>query len=133
MSDLMEAGVFAAARYGQNITGFCDDVPNLSVSRQELLVSEPAFLRNVVAGFAIFAVIDECADGNFCSELWSAADVVIVVIVGDENVIDFVDSGIVSGGDDTVGVADNCYPGQPVSMRRDWSVGRRIRRGLAGR
>jgi len=68
-----------------------------------LLVGEPAVLRDVVGSFSVFAVVDEGADGNAGGELRSSTDV-IVVIMGDENEINFVDAGVVSGCNDAIGI-----------------------------
>ena len=60
-------------------------------------------MRGGVGCFAVFAMIDEGPDGNSCCELWSATDVV-VVIVGDKDEVNFVDAAVVCGGDDAIGV-----------------------------
>jgi len=63
----------------------------------------------VVAGdvrvFAVFSVIEELADGDALDELGNAADVVGME-VGDEQVVDAGDGGVVHGGLDAVGRRD---------------------------
>ena len=88
---------------GKNVAGFGDDVAKFS-RVEKSFVGEPAILRDAVSGFAIFAVVDEGADGNTGGELRSAANV-IVVVVGDEDEINFAETGVVSGGDDAIGIA----------------------------
>jgi len=88
---------------GENVTGFGYDVL-IFASGKELLVGGENFLAEFAGGFAIFSVIDESADGNAFGELRNAADVV-VVIMSDQDKVDFVDTGVVSGGDDALGVA----------------------------
>ncbi len=57
-----------------------------------------------VAGFAIFAVVDKGVYRNAGDQLRETADV-IVVIVGDEHVVDPGEAGSFSDGDDAIGVA----------------------------
>jgi len=53
---------------------------------------------------AIFSVVNKCADGNFRRKLWRAADVV-VVIVRNQHVVNFLDTCIVRRGHDSVRIA----------------------------
>ena len=55
-------------------------------------------MRYGVVGFAIFSMVNECADRNGCGKLGSAAYMVIV-IVGDEDEIDL--AAATTGGYDT--------------------------------
>ena len=87
----------------KNVARLGDDAFVFS-SGKKLPIRQPVFLRDGIGGLAVFAVIDEGVDGNFCRELWGAANVVVVV-VGDEDEVNFVDAGIMNGGDDPVGVA----------------------------
>ena len=87
----------------KNVAGFGDDVAEFS-GVEKRFVGEPAILRDAVGGFAVFAVVDEGAYRNAGGELWSAADM-IVVIVGDEDEVNFFDASIVSSGYDASSVA----------------------------
>ena len=88
--------------YGENVPGLCDDAFIFS-GGQELLIGEPALLCYLVRGFTILSVIDEGADWNPLGELRSAANVVVMVM-GDEDEVDFVNAGIMRSSDDAVGV-----------------------------
>ena len=96
---------------------------------EESFVGEPAILRDAVGGFAIFAVVDEGAYRNDGGELWSAADM-IVVIVGDEDEVNFFDASVVSGGDDASSVAI-VVVGPAGVDEKGLSVGRDEESGLA--
>ena len=62
-----------------------------------------------VAGLAQGAVVDEGSYGDAVDELGNAAGVVDVV-VGEQDIVEVVQSGIFGGGNDTVGIA-SCVAG----------------------
>jgi hypothetical protein len=63
----------------KNVARLGDEV-FVFTSYKKLLVSQPVFLRGGIGCFAVFAVINEGSDWNFRRELWSAANVVVVVV-----------------------------------------------------
>jgi len=102
---------------GDGVSGM-DDAARLAFDGLEI--------RGVVAVggvgvFTVFAMIEELADGDSLDELGDAADV-IDMEMGDEQVIDAGDAGVVHGLLDPAGVA--AVGGGPAGVYEERSAGR---------
>ena len=89
---------------GEGVTEMGDEALGGVRGGEDFLVGGVDGVGVGVGLFAVDAVVDEGADGDAGEQLGDAADVVLVE-VGDEDVVDAGEAGAVSGGDDAVGVA----------------------------
>ena len=87
----------------QFVAGLRGDVLILRGGKNFLIGLITVFGNGVVR-FAVRAVIDEGSDGNAIDELGNASGV-IVVIVGEEDVVDALEARTFGGGDNAIGVA----------------------------
>ena len=86
----------------EHVSGLCDDVL-VFPSCEDLLVRLIAVLSTRVGCFAVGSVIDKCPYGNARCQLRCTAHV-IVVIMGEQDIVNLADAGLLCDGYDAVGV-----------------------------
>src|SRR5579884_1507355 len=84
----------------QNVADLSHDAFLMTLGEETLIVL-PVSVRGRITRFAIWSMVDKGADRNPGCELRSTTDVIIMV-VRNQHVIDFADTGLFGSGDDTV-------------------------------
>lgn len=95
-----DSGIHAFDR--QDVAGFGDQMVGVGIGDDFLIGGVEG--GDFVGFFAVFAVVDEGANGDLLDELSDSADVVVVE-VGDEDVVDAGEAEFFRGSSDAVGVA----------------------------
>ena len=85
-------------------------------SQNPLILSVTMF-RNPVIELTVWTMIDKSSNRNLSSQLWNSANV-IVVVMRNEEVVDFLESGLLRRGDNLF-ASRRSLRGQPASISSD--------------